>query len=555
MAPFERYKMWLEGGFLSPEDREELEKIKDNKKEIEDRFFGELEFGTGGIRGIMGIGSMRMNVYNIGRVSQAIAQYIKEKNLPRKVVISFDTRNNSSKFSRYAAEVFSANGIETYLFRYPRPTPELSFAVSHLGCGMGVMVTASHNPPEYNGYKAYGPNGAQIISPTDKEITEYMTKIDFKDIRRSDENIILIDKEVDEAYLQTVTGMWYIQDLERDIKIIYTPLHGVGAYMMEPAFQRVNYYNIYTEPHQRAADPYFSTVKSPNPEDPEGGAFDMSVKLADELGADYVFASDPDADRMGVMVRDGKEFRRLTGNQVGLLLADYLIRRGKELGTLPDNPYIVKTIVSTYLIDKMGEAEGFRVINTYTGFKNICNVVAAQEEKGDYGFILGFEESIGYTLSSKVKDKDSIGTSLALASMVGYYKKIGVSLFERLEGIYKKYGYYLEDQLSLVYKGVEGKKKIEAIMEGLRKSPPPKLLGMELTERYDYMDGIKGLPPGNVLEFHYGEKFRFFGRPSGTEPKIKFYLMVTGADSEDKALSLLAEAKKELKEYVEGFVR
>ncbi len=555
MTPFERYKMWLEGGFLSPEDREELEKIRDNEEEIKERFFGELEFGTGGIRGIMGIGSVRMNVYNIGRVSQAIAQYIKEKSLPQKVVISFDTRNNSAQFSRYAAEVFSANGIKTYLFRYPRPTPELSFAVSHLGCGMGVMVTASHNPPEYNGYKAYGPNGAQIISPTDKEITEYMTKIDFRDIKRSDENIVLIDKEVDEPYLETVTGMWYIADLEREIKIIYTPLHGVGAYMMEPAFQRVNYYNIYTEPHQRARDPYFSTVKSPNPEDPEGGAFDMSIKLADELSADYVFASDPDADRMGVMVRGEDGFRRLTGNQVGLLLADYLIRRGKELGTLPDDPYIVKTIVSTYLIDKMGEKEGFRVLNTYTGFKNICNVVDAREREGDYGFILGFEESIGYTLSSKVKDKDSIGTSLALASMVGYYKKIGVTLFDRLREIYERYGYYMEDQLSLIYEGVEGKRKIEAIMEGLRKSPPKTLSGMELTKQYDYMDGIKGLPPGNVLEFHYGPLYRFFARPSGTEPKIKFYLMVTGAEDEDKALSLLKETKKELKEYVEGFVK
>ena len=555
MTPFERYKMWLERGFLSPEDREELVKIKDNKKEIEERFFGELEFGTGGIRGIMGIGSMRMNVYNIGRVSQAIAQYIKERGLSKKVVVSFDTRNNSDKFSRYTAEVFSANGIKTYLFRYPRPTPELSFAVSHLGCGMGVMVTASHNPPEYNGYKAYGPNGAQIVFPADKEITEYMTKIDFKDIKRSDKNIILIDKEVDEPYLKTVTGRWYIQDMERDIKIVYTPLHGVGAYMMEPAFQRANYYNIYTEPHQRAADPYFSTVKSPNPEDPEGGAFDMSMKLADELSSDYIFASDPDADRMGVVVRDGGKFRRLTGNQVGLLLTDYLIRRGKELDTLPKNPYIVKTIVSTYLIDKMGEVEGFKVLNTYTGFKNICNMVDIEEKKGNYGFILGFEESIGYTLSSKVKDKDSIGTSLGLASMLGYYKKLEVTLFERLGKLYKRYGYYLEDQLSLVYKGIEGKKKIEAIMKGLRKSPPSEVLSMNLTEQYDYMNEIKGLPPDNVLEFHYGDKFRFFGRPSGTEPKIKFYLMVTGTVSEDEALSLLANSKKELKAYIEGLIK
>ncbi len=555
MTPMERYKMWLEGGFLTEEDKEELLSIKDNEKEINERFFGELEFGTGGIRGIMGVGSTRMNIYNIGRVSQAIALYIKEKGLPEKIVISFDTRNNSDKFSRYAAEVFSGNGIKTYLFRYPRPTPELSFAVSHLGCGMGVMVTASHNPPEYNGYKAYGPNGAQIISPTDKEITEYMLKIDFKDIKRSDENIVLIDKEVDEAYLDTITQMWYTQDLKRDIKIVYTPLHGVGAYMMEPAFQRVNYYNIYTEPHQRAADPYFSTVKSPNPEDPEGGAFDLGMKLANELSADYVFASDPDADRMGIVVKDGKEFKRLTGNQVGLLLADYFIRRGKELGTLPENPYIVKTIVSTYLIDKMGEVEGFRVINTYTGFKNICNVVDAQERKGDFGFILGFEESIGYTVSSKVKDKDSIGTSLALASMIGWYKERGITLFENLEEIYKKYGYYLEDQLSLVYKGVEGKKKIGAIMEGLRKSPPEKLADLSLTEKYDYMDGIKGLPPGNVLEFQYGNGYRFFARPSGTEPKIKFYLMILGAKTKQEALKLLEVTKREIKEYVEGFIK
>ena len=555
MTPFERYKMWLDGGFLREEDREELLKIKDNEKEIIERFFGELEFGTGGIRGIMGIGSTRMNIYNIGRVSQAIALYIKEKKLPEKVVISFDTRNNSDTFSRYAAEVFSGNGIKTYLFRYPRPTPELSFAVSHLGCGMGVMVTASHNPPEYNGYKAYGPNGAQIISPTDKEITEYMSKIDFKDIKRSDKNIVLIDKEVDEPYLQTVTDRWYIQDLKREIKIIYTPLHGVGAYMMEPAFQKVNYYNLYTEPHQRARDPYFSTVKSPNPEDPEGGAFDLGMKLADELSADYVFASDPDADRMAIVVKDRGEFKRLTGNQMGILLVDYFIRRGKELGTLPKDPYVVKTIVSTYLIDKMGEKEGFRVFNTYTGFKNICNLVDALEKKGDNGFILGFEESIGYTVSSKVKDKDSIGTSLALASMIGWYKKRGLTLFENLEEIYKKYGYYLEDQLSLVYEGIEGKKKIDAIMEGLRKSPPKTLSGMELTESYDYMNGIKGLPPGNVLEFHYGDIYRFFARPSGTEPKIKFYLMVLGASSESFALSLLKNTKEELKRYVEGLIK
>ena len=555
MTPFERYKMWLKGGFLSPEDREELEKIKDNKKEIEERFYGELEFGTGGIRGIMGLGSMRMNVYNIGRVSQAIAKYIKDKGFPKKVVISFDTRNNSYNFAKYAAQVFSANDIRTYLFRYPRPTPELSFAVSYLKCGMGVMVTASHNPPEYNGYKAYGPNGAQIISPTDKEITEYMTEIDFKDIKRSDENIIFIDREVDEPYIETVTGMWYIKDVERDIKIVYTPLHGVGAYMMEPAFQRINYYNIYTEPHQRAADPYFSTVKSPNPEDPEGGAFDMGMKLADELSSNYVFASDPDADRMGIVVRDKDKFKRLTGNQVGILLADYLVRRGKELGAIPEDPYIVKTIVSTYLIDKMGIREGFRVLNTYTGFKNICNVVDAQEKKGDYGFIFAFEESIGYTLSPKVKDKDSIGTSLALASMLGYYKKIGTNLFERLEEIYKKYGYFMEDQLSLVYEGVEGKRKIELIMEGLRNSPPERLSGMSLTKKYDYMDKIKGLPPGNVIEFHYGETYRFFARPSGTEPKIKFYLMVTGAKDKSEALSLLSSTKEELKIYVEKFVK
>jgi len=560
----EKYNEWINNPYFDEVTKEELLSIKENEKEIEDRFFKELEFGTGGLRGVIGAGTNRMNKYIVRKATQGLANYIlKEvKDAANKgVVIAYDSRHKSPEFAKEAALVLNGNGIKAYLFESLRTTPELSFSVRELGCAAGIVITASHNPPEYNGYKVYGEDGGQLVPRFANMVIDEIRKInDFSEVKYLDEKealdkglLKIIGEEIDKKYIDRVKSLVMRKDVieeMKDFKIVYTPLHGTGAMPVKRVLSEIGFENVIVVPEQEIADSNFSTVKSPNPE--EHDAFELAIKLAEREKADIIIGTDPDCDRVGAVVKnDDGEYVVLTGNQTGALLVDYIL---SSIETIPENSVVVKTIVTSELGAVVAKSYGVDTINTLTGFKFIGEKIKEFEETGDKNFIFGYEESYGYLAGTFVRDKDGVISSMLIAEMAAYYKSKGMTLLDALKDIYKKYGYYKEDLKSITLKGKEGLEKIGRIMDTLRNEPPLMIEDLRVRVISDYKEGkskdilsntekLVDLPKSNVLHFTLEDGSWFAVRPSGTEPKIKLYFSAV-ADSEEKAVEKLNMVKE-----------
>ena len=533
---------WLDGNY-DQETKDEVRRLMDTDPAgLEDAFYRNLEFGTGGLRGVMGVGTNRMNKYVVAMATQGLANYIL-KNVPGgnySVCVSFDSRNNSAAFAKITAEVLSANGIHVYIYDCLHPVPLLSYAVRKKHATAGVMVTASHNPKEYNGYKVYWSDGAQIISPVDKEIVAEVNAITDPSMVKytadgKEGGIETMSDEMNNAYMDDVlTLMLSPESRERhkDLKIVYTPLHGSGVHIVPAILKRLGFENIYHVPEQDVSDGNFPTVKSPNPE--EHSALEMAVAVADREGADLVLATDPDADRLGIAVRDNEgKMVLFNGNQTASMLTYYILRRWSELGKLDSTKYVVKTIVTTELIRAIAEKYGVKVYNVLTGFKFIADIVRRNEGKGE--FICGGEESYGFNIGEFVRDKDAPISCAMVAECAAWAADQGKTLYQLLQDIYAEFGYYKEGLVSLVRKGKSGVEEIAAIMSGLRSNPPAALAGVPVTKVIDYNKPEEtGLPKSNVLQFFTSEGDVVSVRPSGTEPKIKFYFGARGASADAK---------------------
>ncbi|WP_316766606.1 phospho-sugar mutase [Pedobacter frigiditerrae] len=534
---------WLNGNY-DQETKNSIQTLLDNNSttELTDSFYRSLEFGTGGLRGIMGAGSNRINKYTIGTATQGLANYLNKKYSGEKisVAIAHDSRNNSDYFAKITADVFSANGIKVYFFSALRPTPELSFAIRELGCKSGVMLTASHNPKEYNGYKAYGNDGGQFTSPDDKMVMDEVAaikSIDEVKFDRVESNIELIAEAIDKSYLDKITALSVSPDAiarEHDLKIVYSPIHGTGITLVPKALAQFGFTNVTVVEEQSKPDGNFPTVVYPNPEEKE--ALSLAIKKAEELDADLVLATDPDADRVGIAVKNNDgEFVLLNGNQTGSLLINYLLTAWEEKGKLTGNEYVVSTIVTTSLIKAICDAKGVEYFNTLTGFKWIGQVMTQQQ--GKKTFIAGGEESYGYLIGDLVRDKDAVISCAFIAEMTAFYKDKGSSLYQAMVDMYVTYGMYKEDLVSITKKGKTGAEEIKAMMETFRNNPPAKLGGSEVVTLKDYElnkeTDIKagsskelGFPKSDVLQFITADGSIISARPSGTEPKIKFYCSV-----------------------------
>ncbi|RKD21921.1 alpha-phosphoglucomutase [Caminicella sporogenes DSM 14501] len=555
MNYMEKYNEWISSPYFDEETKEELLKIKDDEKEIEDRFFKELEFGTGGLRGVIGAGTNRINKYNIRKATQGLANYILknvENAKNRGVVIAYDSRHKSPEFAKEAALVLNANGIKAYLFESLRTTPELSFTVRELGCAGGIVITASHNPPEYNGYKVYGEDGGQLVPKFANMVIEEIRNInDFSEVKYIDEKealdkglLNIIGEEIDRKYIDKVKSLVIRKDVienMKDFKIVYTPLHGTGAMPVKRVLNEIGFENVIVEPKQEIPDSNFSTVKYPNPE--EHDAFKLAIKLAEKENADIIIGTDPDCDRVGAVVKNKNgEYVVLTGNQTGALLIDYIL---SSMESIPKNGVIVKTIVTSELGAVIAKSYGVEVINTLTGFKFIGEKIKEFEQNKDKKFIFGYEESYGYLAGTFVRDKDGVIASMLIAEMAAYYKSKGMTLLDGLKNIYEKYGYYKEDLKSITLKGKEGIEKIGRIMNDFRNNPPLNIEGIRVKIIRDYKESLSknildktenklDLPKSNVLHFTLEDGSWFAIRPSGTEPKIKIYFSVV-SDSEKNA--------------------
>ena len=553
----EEYQRWLDSPALSESEWEELNSIADYEKEIESRFFAPLEFGTAGLRGTMKLGLHQMNVHVIRHATQAFANVIKaegEQAMAKGIAICFDCRNNSELFAHEAASVMAANGIHVRIFDALRPTPELSFAVRHYGTTAGLNITASHNPKEYNGYKVYWSDGAQLPPQHAAAIAEQMDKIDiFDDFVTCDFDeavaqgkIELIGAETDEVYLAKVLGQAInksvVAKVAPEFKIVYTPFHGAGYKLVPEALHRLGITELYPVPEQMVLDGNFSTVESPNPENPEG--FYLAVDLAKKVGSDLIIGTDPDSDRIGVMVRSGDEYISITGNQLGVLLLDYIITARKAAGTLPENAGAVKSIVTTEMAKVVAETNGVHFEDTFTGFKFMAERVAEWEKAGSYQYIFAYEESYGYMMGDYVRDKDAVTASMMVAEMAAYYHEKGMNLSQALESLFVKYGRYAEKTLNLVMPGLDGIAKMKKLMDDLRSDPPKEIAGTVVFRLRDYSDGsitvpelgVMGQTPikgSNVLYFELADGTSFIVRPSGTEPKVKVYILCKGEDKAD----------------------
>ncbi|ONI44012.1 phosphoglucomutase [Candidatus Epulonipiscioides gigas] len=549
------YDKWLTDECFDEATKAELKSIEGNEKEIEDRFYTELEFGTAGLRGVIGAGTNRMNKYIVQKATQGLANFLKEQEIQNpKVVIAYDSRNKSDTFAMNTALVLAANGIKAYLFESLRAVPQLSFALRTLGADAGIVITASHNPPEYNGYKVYGNDGAQVIAPYDKMIIDEVNKItDFSTIKTMSEEeakssglLEIIGEDIDKQYIEQVKAQVVNQDVINkvadDFKIVYTPLHGTGNLPVRRALKEVGFKNVYVVPEQEKPDGNFPTVKSPNPEDPN--AFKLAIELAKKEQADLIIGTDPDADRVGVLIRDEKgEYIVLTGNMIGTMLTDYILRGKKENGTLPENGVVIKTIVTTEMIRPICEHYGADVIEVLTGFKFIGEQIKNFESNNNKSYVFGFEESYGALAGTYARDKDAIVTSLLACEMAAYYKLQGMTLYEALIALYKKFGYYIEDVQSFTLKGIEGLGKIKNIMETLRNQKLTEIGGYEVLairdyktkERVDKNGAISKieLPNSDVIYYELSNNAWICVRPSGTEPKIKFYIGIKGEDQQD----------------------
>ena len=533
---------WLDGNY-DEETKKQVKDLMDNDPAgLEDAFYRNLEFGTGGLRGVMGVGTNRMNKYTVGMATQGLANYIRKhcSGDDIKVCVSYDCRNHSKEFAKITADVFSANGLHVYLFESLRPTPELSYSIRKTGAQSGVMVTASHNPKEYNGYKVYWADGAQITSPVDKDIVAEVNAISDPSMVKFTPGegagrIEMMGSEMDKAYLDDILSLMLSPDARAkhsDIKIVYTPLHGTGVRLVPMALERLGFKNIYHVPEQDVNDGDFPTVQSPNPEEPS--ALKMAVETADREHADIVLATDPDADRMGIAVRDNDgKMVLFNGNQTGSMLTYYILTRWKELGKLDPSKYVVKTIVTTELIRAIAEKFGVKVYNVLTGFKYIAEIVKQNEGKGE--FICGGEESYGFNVGEFVRDKDAVIACSMVAECACWAAEQGLTLYQLMQKIYKEFGYYRESLTSLVRKGKAGVEEIAAIMTDMRNNPPAELAGSPVVKVIDYNKPEEtGLPKSNVLQFFSEEGDVVSVRPSGTEPKIKFYFGAKGSDADAK---------------------
>ena len=555
MSYQDTYEAWLNSPALSAQEKAELESIRDDEKEKESRFFDQLSFGTAGLRGIMGVGLYRMNVHVIRHATQAFAQVILEEGAQaaqRGVAICFDCRNNSQTFAREAAQVMAANGIPVRLFESLRPTPELSFAVREYGCIAGINITASHNPKEYNGYKVYWEDGAQLPPKHADQVAKKMKELDvFTGVKTmpydqavAQGKITIMGQETDEAFLSHVMAQVNdraaVEKVADTFKMVYTPFHGTGYKLIPEALRRLGMKHVICVPEQMVIDGNFPTVVSPNPENPEG--FYLAVDIAKREGADFILGSDPDADRVGIMVNTGNgEFKVISGNQTGVLLLDYLIGAMKRSGKLPEKPVALKTIVTTEMARKVAEVNGLACYDTFTGFKFLAQKKDQLEESGQGKVIFSYEESYGYMLGDYVRDKDAVTASLMLTEMAAWYAGQGMTLYDALQALFAKYGHYGEKTLNLVMPGLDGLKKMAALMDSLRKQPPADIGGTQVVCRKDYQDGsvvdvktgersAMELSGSNVLRFELADGTSVLVRPSGTEPKVKVYVLTRGDD-------------------------
>ena len=537
------YQEWLSSQYFDDETKNELLKIQNDEKEIEDRFYKNLEFGTGGLRGVIGAGTNRINKYTVRRATFGLANYILEKcgeeGKTKGVVIAYDSRYKSEEFSTEAAKTLAACGIKAYIFDSLRPTPQLSFAVRHLGCVAGIVITASHNPPEYNGYKVYWTDGGQVCPHIAKEIITEVNKIeDYSKIPTTDSNnklIVTLDETVDTAFCDAVKKQVINQELinkvGKDIKIIFTPIHGTGNLPIRRVLSEVGFKNVSVVKEQEMPDSNFSTVAYPNPEEKE--VFDIAIEMAKTDGADIIIGTDPDCDRVGVVVKDNNgEYIVLNGNQVGSLLVNYVMSNKSEEIKKVHNPMIVKTIVTSELGAEIAKSYNVGCVDTLTGFKFIGEKIHQYEEDNSATFIMGYEESYGYLVGTHARDKDGVVSALLISEMAAFYYDKGMTLYEGLQEVYKKYGYYREELQSITLKGIDGMEQIKSIMNTFRTSNIEEIAGIKVAELKDYSQGIDNLPKSDVLKFILEDNSWIAVRPSGTEPKIKFYYGCNGADKE-----------------------
>ena len=551
-----KYEYWCESPVFDEATKAELKAIAQDEAEITDRFYKDLEFGTGGLRGVLGAGSNRMNIYTVRKATQGLANYIiKNQAQSKGVAIAYDSRRMSPEFASEAACTLAANGIKAYVFESLRPTPELSFALRTLGAAAGIVVTASHNPPEYNGYKVYWEDGAQITAPRDAEIIAEVNAVtDFGAIRtmsRQEAGDVglyeVIGREIDDAYMEELKKLVLhpeaIQAVGKDIKIVYTPLHGTGNVPVRRILKELGFEQVYVVPEQEKPDGNFPTVSYPNPEDKN--AFRLALELAKKVDADLVLATDPDADRLGIYAKDKNgEYQVFTGNMSGLLICEYELSQRKELGRLPENGAIVTTIVSSNMARAVADAYHVAYIETLTGFKYIGEQIKFFEQNHSYEYLFGFEESYGCLVGTHARDKDACVAVMALCEAAAYYRQQGLTLVDQMERIFETYGYYKETLFTRTFKGADGSAKMKQMMDDLRKNPPGKVAGYQVLAVRDYQAGTRtdcvtrevagtGLPKSNVLYFELNDDAWFCVRPSGTEPKIKYYAGVKGRTGEE----------------------
>ncbi len=569
----DQYQFWLEDDYFDAKTKEELKAIANDEKEIEDRFYRELEFGTGGLRGVIGAGTNRMNLYTVRKATQGLANYILKMGTQDKgISIAYDSRFMSPEFADEAALCMAANGIKAYVFDALRPTPELSFSVRYLGCTAGIVITASHNPPEYNGYKVYWEDGAQVTSPRDVDIINCVKAVtDYHTVKTMDKQAaidaglyITIGAEVDDAFIaelkKQIINPEVIKEVADDIKIVYTPFNGTGNVPARRILKEIGFKNVYVVPEQEMPDPKFTTLDYPNPEDPK--AFTLALKLAKEVHADIVLATDPDADRLGIYAYDTKsgEYVPFTGNMSGMLIAEYILSQRKAKGLMPENPALVKTIVTTNMADVITKAYDVKMIEVLTGFKYIGEQIKWFEENNTYNYVFGLEESYGCLAGTHARDKDAIVAVMCLCEVAAWCKKNNKTVWDMMVEMYEKYGYFKEDLYTITMKGKDGAEQIAAIMEKLRANPPKEFGAWKVKEMRDYKsgktvnpetgeEGETGLPTSNVLYFDLSDDSWCCARPSGTEPKIKFYMGVKGTSLED-AQAKVEKLTEDLKAYI-----
>ena len=564
------YEYWCTSPIFDDATKSELKSLEGNEDEIFDRFYRELEFGTGGLRGVIGAGTNRMNFYTVGKATQGLANFINKQGAAAKgVAIAFDSRRMSPEFADTAACVLAANGIKAYIFDSLRPTPELSFALRTLGCTAGIVVTASHNPPEYNGYKVYWEDGAQITAPKDAQIIGEVNAIkDYAEIKKMTTEEAkaaglyeVIGKEIDDKYMEALKKLVLhpeaIKQMASSLKIVYTPLHGTGNVPVRRVLKELGFEQVTVVPEQELPDGNFPTVSYPNPEDKK--AFALALDLAKKVDADLVLATDPDADRLGVYAKDTKtgEYKVFTGNMSGMLICEYEMSQKKALGILPDNGALVTTIVSSNMAQAVAKEYGMKFIECLTGFKYIGEQIKFFEQTGSNEYVFGFEESCGCLVGTHARDKDAVVAVMALCEAAAYYKTQGITLWDQMLNIYNKYGYYKEDLFTMTFKGADGAKKMQDMMDAYRKNTPKQVGAYKVLRLRDYKNDVitdlatgetvpTGLPKSNVLYFELENDAWFCVRPSGTEPKIKFYAGIKGTSLEDSAKKLddLMEAIK-----------